>query len=445
MQHQPLNIALVSASDLDGEHASTIHVRELARALARPARDYEQGNHVTVFGRRQDGAARTRTRLGPGAALQYIDAGPARPLSDAEALDHVRDFADGLRKRWSGAGRPDVVHAHGWVAGLAACAVARELGIPFVQSNHGLALSERRAGRQVHPARARLEKAIGRGSDAVLAGHSDEADEAVRMGVPRKKIAVVPYGVDAEQFAQTGPAMPRGDRERLVMVCRDLEAGDVATAVRALAHIPDAELAVAGGPAREDLENDPVVHRLRLLAKELHVADRVIFLGRLPRRSVPKLLRTARLALCLSPHQPSPTAPLEAMACGVPVVATPAGGSADEVLDKITGLHVPAGRPVAIAREIRRLLAEETTLHGYSIAAGDRARSRYSWDRVAAETLRQYARLLPEPAAEEDPAGAAADEADADTASDSASAAGEEFGEDAAAADRSGLAGALMS
>ncbi|TDD36409.1 glycosyltransferase [Actinomadura sp. KC06] len=409
--HRPLNIALVSASDLDGEHLESVHVRDLARSLTRPLSADGKPNQVTVYARRQDKAARARVRLAPGAALVHLDAGPARPLSDDELLKHVRDFADGLRRRWSGAGRPDIVHAHGWVGGLAACAVARELGIPFAQSYHGVAAAERRAGNRVHPHRDRLEKAIARDADVVLAGHAEEAGALVRMGVPRPSVSVVPYGVDGEQFAQVGPAMPRGDRRRLVMICSDLEAGDVATALRALVHVPNAELAVAGGPAREELENDPVVHRLVLLAKELHVNDRVIFLGRLPRKALPKLLRTASLALCLTPHQPCPAVPLEAMACGVPVVATPAGGNADEVLDHITGVHVPAGRPVVIGRTIRHLLTEETTLHGYSIAAADRARSRYSLERIAAETLRAYQRVLP---AEPEPETEAVEEDEAE-------------------------------
>lgn len=409
--HRPLNIALVSASDLDGEHLQSIHVRDLARSLTRPLTTDGEPNQVTVYARRQDRGARGRVRLAPGAALVHLDAGPTRPLSDDELLRHVRDFADELRRRWSGNGRPDIVHAHGWIGGLAACAVARELDIPFVQSYHGVAAAERRAGRKVHPHRDRLEKAIGRDADVVLAGHAEEAGAVVRMGVPRPAVSVVPYGVDGEHFAQVGPAMPRGDRRRLVMVCDDLEAGDVETALHAMVHVPHAELTVAGGPAREDLDHDPVVHRLTLLAKELHVADRVIFLGRLPRKALPKLLRTATLALCLTPHQPCPSTPLEAMACGVPVVTTPAGGNADEVLDRITGLHVPAGRPVVIGRAIRRLLAEETTLHGYSIAAADRARSRYSLERVAAETLRAYHKVLPVP--EPEPAAEPADEDEA--------------------------------
>ena len=411
--NRPLNIALVSASDLDGEHLQSVHVRDLARSLTRPLTSDGEPNQVTVYARREDPSARGRVRLAPGAALVHLDAGPARPLSDDELLQHLRDFADGLRRRWSGAGRPDIVHAHGWIGGLAACAVARELGIPFAQSYHGVAASERRAGRRVHPHRDRLEKAIGRDADLVLVGHAEEAGQVVRMGVPRPAVAVVPYGVDRELFAQVGPAMPHGGRPRLVLVCDDLETGDVATAMRALVHVPDAELAVAGGPEREDLESDQTVHRLRLLAKELHIADRVIFLGRLPRKSLPKLLRTASLALCLAPHQPCPSVPLEAMACGVPVVATPAGGNVDEVLDHITGLHVPAGRPVVIGRAVRHLLAEETTLHGYSIAAADRARSRYSLERIAAETLRAYQKVLPVP--EPEPEQPAADAAESET------------------------------
>ncbi|MFC5748020.1 glycosyltransferase [Actinomadura rugatobispora] len=404
---RPLNIALVSASDLDGEHVQAIHTRELARALARPASDDSTGHQVTLYTRRHDAAARARVRLGPGASVQQIDAGPARPLDDDQLLQHVRDFAEGLRDRWRGTGRPDLVHAHGWIGGLAACAVARELGIPFVVSPHGLGAAERQAGRRVHPARARLEKAIGREAAAVVTACADEAATLVRMGVPRRTITMVPYGVDGDQFSQIGPAMPHGARDRLVTVAHDLEGGGVATAIRALVHVPGAELAVAGGPPREELENDAAVHRLRLLAKELHVEDRVIFLGRVPRKSLPRLLRTAKLALCLAPVQPSPLVPLEAMACGVPVVATRAGGNADTVLDGITGIHVPAGRPVQIGRAVRRLLTEDTTLNGYAIAAADRAHSRFSWDRIAAETLRAYTKVLPP---EPEPEAAAAAE-----------------------------------
>ncbi|KAB2339828.1 glycosyltransferase [Actinomadura rudentiformis] len=392
---RPLNIALVSASTLESDEVQSVHVRELARALGRPTPDGHADRQVTLHTRRDDEAARTRTRLSPGATLTQLKAGPPRLLSDDEVLPHVSELASGLHRRWSTPnGKPDLVHAHGWIAGLAATAAARDLDVPIVQSYHGLGMAERNAGKPVHPARIRMEKAIGRGADAVLAGCADEAEKLVRMGIPRTRIGITPYGVDGDQFTQLGPALPRGDLDRLVVLSTDLEDGGTATAIRSLVHIPNAELAITGGPVREELEGDAAVHRLRLLAKELGVDDRVIFLGGVPRKTLPRLLRTAKLALCLSPYGTSPLAPLEAMACGVPVVATPVGGSADSVLDGITGLHVPPGRPTAIGRAVRLLLSEETTLAGYSIAAADRAHSRYSWDRIAAETARAYTKIV---------------------------------------------------
>ncbi|RAY16629.1 group 1 glycosyl transferase [Actinomadura craniellae] len=386
----PLHIALVSTSLGRVEDTQSLHVVELARELGR------QGHRVSLYTRRHDDAARDRTRLGQGATIHYLTAGPARPLRDDEVLPYLREFGTELARRLAGT-RPDLVHAHGWTGGLAAHAAVEGTGLPLVQSFHGLGIAARRDGLAPHPARERLERVLGRTADTIHACSADEADDLVRMGVPRRAIRTVPYAVDGERFRETGPTMPRGDRARLVAVCSDLACGGLDTAIRALVHVPDAELVIAGGPSRDDLENDPVVHRLRLLAKEVHVDDRVIFLGRLPRKDVPKLLRSARLALSLAPHRPSALAALEAMACGVPVVATPVGGNADTVLDGVTGLHVPARRPAQIGRAIRRLLAEPTTVAGFAIAAADRAHSRYSVERIAAETARAYARLLPDP------------------------------------------------
>lgn len=409
--HPSLHIALVSMSATVDDDSHAFHVTELAKELGR------QGHRVTLYTRRHDDAVRDRTRLGPGASIHYLPAGPNRPLPEPELLGCLREFGTELAKRWRH-NKPDVVHAHGWLGGLAACAAAQDTEIPIVQSFHGLGAVERRrstfAGADsatAHPSRDRLERALGRSADAVLAGCTDEAADLVKIGVTRKKISIVPYAVDGERFRPTGPALPSGERDRLVAVCRDLRFGGLDTAIRALVHLPNAELVIAGGPDRENLENDPVVHRLRVIAKEVHVDDRVIFMGALPRKDVPKLLRSAKVALCLGARQPAPLAPLEAMACGVPVVATPAGGNADTVLDSVTGVHVPADRPVLVGQAVRRMLEESTTLAGYSIAATDRAHSRYSVERIAAENARAYARLLPPPPVPE-PAPAAAEATD---------------------------------
>jgi glycosyltransferase involved in cell wall biosynthesis len=86
--------------------------------------------------------------------------------------------------------------------------------------------------------------------------------------------------------------------------------------------------------------------------------------------------------------------PLEAMACGVPVIATAVGGLTDTVVDGVTGVLVPPDRPDRLAHAINRLLADPLQCDAYGIAGADRASSRYSWTRVAADTLRIYENLL---------------------------------------------------
>ena len=81
---------------------------------------------------------------------------------------------------------------------------------------------------------------------------------------------------------------------------------------------------------------------------------------------------------------------IQAMACGTPVVATANGAHLDAVVDGTTGILVQPLRPALLAQRIRALLAHPMLLEAFSVAATDRARSRYSWDRIAHETLAVY-------------------------------------------------------
>jgi glycosyltransferase involved in cell wall biosynthesis len=171
----------------------------------------------------------------------------------------------------------------------------------------------------------------------------------------------------------------------------------VTSVIQALARIPGAELVVAGGPAREDLETDETVHKLRIRAKEAGVADRVTFIGRVSANDAPKLLRSADLTISVPAYETVGRVPLESMACGTPVVASPVGGHLDSVIENVTGIHVPADRPMEIARRVRGLLSDQTQRTALSIGAVDRIRSRFAWERVAYETVKVYESLQPVP------------------------------------------------
>jgi glycosyltransferase involved in cell wall biosynthesis len=88
-------------------------------------------------------------------------------------------------------------------------------------------------------------------------------------------------------------------------------------------------------------------------------------------------------------YEPFGIVPLEAMACGVPVVAAAVGGLCDTVVDGVTGLHVPPRKPNAVAGAVRRLLAQPELRRSMSASGVERA-ARYDWDRIADSTLRTY-------------------------------------------------------
>jgi glycosyltransferase involved in cell wall biosynthesis len=168
----------------------------------------------------------------------------------------------------------------------------------------------------------------------------------------------------------------------------------VATVIEALPYVPTAELIVAGGPDHRFLDGDTEARRLIRLAEDQGVADRVILVGRVPHDDMPSLIRSADVAVSVPWYEPFGIAPVEAMACGVPVIASAVGGHLDTVLDGVTGLHVPARRPAALAGLLRRLLADRALRCALGAAAAEHVRDRYPWNRIAAETEAVYERLV---------------------------------------------------
>jgi glycosyltransferase involved in cell wall biosynthesis len=361
-------------------------VVEMSKSLA------GEGHQVTVYARRNGSGLPARAELAPGVSVEYV--GPAGSGADDSRLAaQVGAFSAPLHDMWA-KDRPDVVHALRWTSGLAALSAARDLGLPVVQTFDQLGVTERRHG--LIPAgtgteRIRLEPAIGRTVDAVVANSYDEETDLTRLGIPRRAIRVIPAGIDTDEFTPEGPACERGDRHRLVTVA-DLAAEQESLSIllQAMAKIPGAELVVAGGPHRGELRGDLSYRRLAKLSDALGLHGRVFFAGQVDGPALPPLLRSADLMVNVNQHEASAVTSIQAMACGTPVVASANGAHLDAVVDGTTGILVQPLRPALLAQKIRALLAHPMQLEAFGVAATDRARSRYSWDRIAHETLAVY-------------------------------------------------------
>jgi D-inositol-3-phosphate glycosyltransferase len=384
-----VRIAMIS------EHASPLspgglgatgqsHVADLSAALA------EDGHEVRVYTRRDSPDLPAAAVMSEGVRVVYVPAGPAEDVPPDLLLPYMGDFAQWLGNEWrDGDWMPTVAHAHFWTSGLAAVTAARRVGIPVIQSFHELGEADpTRTG----PSRAGYERALGRAVDRVVVQSQDEVAGLVRIGVPRAQLTLVPAGVNSERFSPDGPAAERDpERARILSVGRLVERKGFGDVIQAMRYVPGAEYVVVGGPPADQLKADPQAKRLRAIAEHVGVADRFRLIGGVQAKDMPRWYRSADMLVAAAWQEQFGLAPLEAMACGVPVIGTTVGGLSETIVDGLTGDLVPARDPRALGGALRRLVNDKVRRFTYATAALDRARQAYSWKRVASQLGSVYA------------------------------------------------------
>lgn len=375
-------LAVMGGDDAGGQN---VHVAALSTQIA------ALGHDVTVHTRRDDAALPDRVTVA-GVTVDHVDAGPARPLAKDLLPRWMGDFTRELARRWD-ADPPDVIHSHYWMSGDATLR-ARPLSAAVVHTYHALGVVKRRHLGPADPSppdRTDVEAGIAQRADRIVATCCDELQELHGIGAHPGRIDIVPCGVDLARFHPEGPTADRtASRRRIVVVGRLVARKGVDDVIRALRGVPDAELVVAGGPRVDALAQDPEARRLRAVARDCGVADRVELRGAVPRSDVPALLRSADVVACAPWYEPFGIVPLEAMACGVPVVATAVGGMLDTVVPEVTGLHVPPHDPAALATALQRMLDDDDACRQMGAAGRLHASRHYGWDTVAADTLGSY-------------------------------------------------------
>ncbi|BCJ66521.1 glycosyltransferase [Polymorphospora rubra] len=354
------------------------------------------GHEVRVYERREDPAAEDTVEV-DGYRIERVPVGPASRTPTARLVSYVPEYGRWLSERWSDGWTPEIVHGHFWLGGLAAANAVRTTDIPVVQTFHSLGAEQlRHLGRDYDGPGERipLELALTRAVDMAVAQCTEEVDELTRMGLHRAAVTVVPAGVDTERFHPDGEAVPRDRRSRILAVGGLGPRHGHDDLIRAMRLVGDAELVIAGGPPAERLGNHAEARRLGELARRCGVGGRVRLVGAVPYEQMPAWYRSADLVACTPRYASAGRVPLEAMACGVPVVGYAFGGITDAVLDEVTGRLVPTGDVRGLGIALRRLLADDAGRFAYGHAAVDRVRCSYTWDRTAGALERLYERVV---------------------------------------------------
>lgn len=301
--------------------------------------------------------------------------------------------------RWARVNRKtyDAIHAH--------VPVRAPVDVWTAHSVHGEAI--RHVPPAGNPLRRLFDSAIGSRSAAVVrlsewnlrqpgtllvAVSRRTAEDLVKSGADPARITVVPNGVDTGKFT---PALRERVRARVlasvgaspdsfVLVFSGKEFGrkGLEYAIRALPQCGNrAFLVVVGGNYGK-----PPLSYFRGLAGACGVTRRVAFVGHTS--EVEKYLASGDLFVFPTAYEADPLAPLEARACGLPVLATRVGGLEDSIEDGVNG-YVVARDPADIARRVNELMVSPEKLASMSRAAAESA-ARNDWDRVAADYLSVY-------------------------------------------------------
>jgi glycosyltransferase involved in cell wall biosynthesis len=303
-------------------------------------------------------------------ALHFVSLTTAGPIADEilatgwpvtalQLRDGLRPEAVPRLARLFARLRAGVIHTHDERPNIYGGPAAWLVGARCIHTRHsqGASLSARQR---------LLVRAASETNDVFVCISRDSARQAIHQGIAARRVAVIPNGIDLARFAYRGPN-PTGPA---VIVARLAPEKDLGTLIEAAAllraRVPDFRLEIAGdGPCRAQWE-----------AQAAPLGDTVRFLGMV--RDVPALLERARLFVLSSVTEGISLTLLEAMARGLPIVATRVGGNPEVVADGQTGLLVAARQPAALAEAIAKCWTQPGLCAKMSEAARERVEMRFN-------------------------------------------------------------------
>lgn len=394
-------LACAGSVDSGGQN---VYVAQVARQLARA------GLQVDVFTRKDNPLLPEEQPWGHGIKIIHVPAGPASFLPKEQMLPYMEDFSTYLQRYVARQGRPyDVIHANFFMSALAALPVAQRHGVPLVVTFHALGKVRRRYQQeadQFPDSRFAIEEEIVRYADCIIAECPQDRRDLIELyAADPRRIDIVPCGYDAAEMKPLSKQAVRAelglddDDFTILQLGRMVPRKGVDNVIRGLArlrhhHGVHARLLVVGGNAEDPCEHaTPEIGRLRGIAQAEGVTPWVQFVGRRQRSELSKYYSASDVFVTTPWYEPFGITPVEAMACGLPVVGSDTGGIRTTVVHGKTGYLIPPKDPDMLAERLAHLAANPALRDRMGTAGRLRARRLYTWQRVGQDLRTVYQRV----------------------------------------------------
>ncbi|HVU59626.1 MAG TPA: glycosyltransferase [Candidatus Saccharimonadales bacterium] len=399
-------LAKIGTKESGGQN---VYVLNLAKFLVK------LGAEVDIY-TRWDKITKTHVvTVAKGLRVIRVKAGPKHYMPRDNFLYVVEEFTANVRKFISEEHlHYDIIHSNYWFSGIIGMKLARQLKLPQVHVYHSIgqirfnALKEYIAQQEDYvffQTRASWERKIAQTVNGVVATSPIEQEEIHQFfDVPVSKITCIPIGVDTRLFQPGDQQRARSrlhlatDRPILLYVGRIEWRKGLEVLLHALAQLPPAvataKLYIVGGGQNSEKKglDKGEIDRLTTIAKELGIHRRVRFLGAKKQEEIAPYYVAADACVVPSLYEPFGIVPLEAMACGTPVIASRTGGLQYTVIDSKTGYLVSPGDASGMADRIATVLQKGKA--AYSDAARQRVIDNFVWPKIAEATLHYMTSII---------------------------------------------------
>ena len=395
-------LATLGGKDTGGMN---VYVRDLTRQLG------AIGVHVDVFTRSQnEHVPHVLHDLGYGNRVVHVPAGPEIPLPRQDLVRYLGEYVRRISEFSTHKGiHYDLIHSHYWMSGVAARELKQLWDIPIIHMFHTLGAMKQRVARPTEPVegdyRVKGERDVLHIADRIVAATQAELAQLLWLyQADTGKITVIPPGVDLSRFypissdeAKEFIGIPPCERV-LLFVGRIEPLKGIDVLIEAIAILRQQGMLVCLSVIGGEVEGDPEIPngemgRLHALREQYGLTDMIAFLGSRDQDKLPYYYSAADAVVLPSQYESFGMVALEAMACGIPVVASQVGGLAYLIQDGVTGFTVPVDDPHELASRLKILISDEELRQRMGAQAAAVA-SQYSWEVIAMRMVEEYQAVL---------------------------------------------------